>query len=132
MIILDRPVIHPGVCIVCGTQESEYFVDPELQLDLHFNPLYSGAVIFCKGCWHNTVETANRLIQEREENELKRVGSSSKLESQTVESRISDTESGEPDNSTEGLVGVSAEVYSTVDASSPVKPRSSGFRFGRG
>src|SRR5688572_31117866 len=65
MLILERPNFHPHVCIQCGVGDDRrvWYVDLQLAIDNHFNPLYNGAIYFCNECWDDMVRVVSRDIQ---------------------------------------------------------------------
>ena len=53
---------------MCGKQsDREWFVDLGIHLDLHFNPLYEGAVYLCDVCWrgmkHEVEDSVNNYLE---------------------------------------------------------------------
>lgn len=65
MFVAERPNFHPHVCIICGVGDDrrEWYVDLQLAIDNHFNPLYNGAIYFCNECWDATVRDVSRAVQ---------------------------------------------------------------------
>ena len=65
MIVLQRPIIHPHVCICCsiGDERRDWYVDLGLALDNHFNPLYDGAIYYCNLCWDDLVRRVGIEVQ---------------------------------------------------------------------
>lgn len=65
MYVTERPNFHPHVCIICGVGDDRraWYVDLQLAIDNHFNPLYNGAIYFCDVCWDDTVKSVSREVQ---------------------------------------------------------------------
>jgi len=60
---INKPTIHPFVCIQCGSQQKDYFIDTGLDVpDEHFKPLWEGIIYFCCECANNLVNDITRAI----------------------------------------------------------------------
>lgn len=135
MIITEKPLFHPHVCIQCGKQEGEYFVDLQFQLDNHFRPLYDGSILLCSDCWPDVVNTGNRLIQEYYDGRGNDNGNGSvrSLSNESTsgldEPAVSDSIPTEPDlqSSDDSGESVEADSESVTDDSNE---RDYSFRFG--
>lgn len=54
--IVERPHIHPGVCVTCGLQSGrDYFVDLGLEISVLYQPLTEGPVYLCSECMTNLI-----------------------------------------------------------------------------
>lgn len=61
---MAKPTFPPYVCINCGMQnERKWFVDLQLQLDNHFNPLMHGVVYLCNLCFDSMVQSTMEQAQ---------------------------------------------------------------------
>ncbi len=66
-LVMGKPIFPPYVCIVCGMQnERKWFVDLQLQLDNHFNPVLHGAVYMCNMCFDSMVTDTMNQVQKFE------------------------------------------------------------------
>ena len=55
--IVDKPPIHPHVCVVCGKQnEREYFVDTGIDIDhQYFQAVFEGSLFLCCICMESLI-----------------------------------------------------------------------------
>ena len=65
-LVIKKPNFPPYVCIVCGVGDEEtreWYVDLQLNLDNHFNPVLNGAVYCCNLCWESLAQEVVRQVQ---------------------------------------------------------------------
>lgn len=113
----------PCKCVVCGTCNSDYFVDTGILLELHFNPViyngpgFEGAIYLCREHWESLVREGCKKVAQFEEVELNKeingstisnpgtveVGRSTVEDNRQVESNDHEPTDGDSESDSTGL-----------------------------
>jgi hypothetical protein len=58
VMIVDKPPVHPHVCVQCGKQDDrDYFVDLGFDISVLYQPLWEGCIYLCNLCMENIVNS---------------------------------------------------------------------------